>query len=109
MIDSARAGTLGINPESPAAIIGVVVFSVLLAIGVWLRPAAGPILVAAATFGVVTGVFDGREVVVQIGRADRLLVVLAALITALHLGVAAVAVAMMRRTIGSAVRLERQT
>ena len=98
-------GILSINPESPAAIIGVVVASVLLDLAVWFRSAAIPVLLVVAAFGLVTGAFDAREVLVQVSRADRLLVILAALITVMHLGAAVLALWMMRRPAAVPARL----
>jgi len=80
---------LGINLESPLLVVAAVGVWIALMIGVWQfgSRALVPIIVVA----VFTALFDIREIVVQINRANTGIALLAALITLLHLGVAALA------------------
>lgn len=71
--------------ESPAAIAGAVVLSLLVAAAVWWRPRR-ELFLAAAVFCLAAAAFDVREVVHQAGEERAGLAALAVLVALLHLG-----------------------
>jgi hypothetical protein len=75
----------GIDVESPAAIAGAVVLSLLVAAAVWWRPRR-ELFLAAAVFCLAAAAFDVREVVHQAGEERAGLAALAVLVALLHLG-----------------------
>ena len=68
----------------------------------WLRPGSRPLLALVVLAMVAFAVLDVREVVHQLDEDNGGLALLAAAVAALHLGVAAVAVALARRPTESA-------
>lgn len=99
----AREGTeergeeiFGISTESPLAIAGVVLVSMLLALAVWLRPVGSWALLAAAGFGGLATVFDARELVFQAGRGNQLIMTLATLVMLMHAAVVVFALMIAR-------------
>lgn len=80
---------LGIDLESPIFVVGAIGTWAALAIGLWLfgRRVLVPIIIVA----VGTALFDAVEVVTQINRSTTGIALLAALITILHIAIAALA------------------
>ena len=86
---------LGVDPESIGLTVAAVVAAVLLAAGCWfVRRRA--VWVATVAFGLVFAAADGRELVHQIAESRASVAVIAAILIALHLAVAAGAVALFR-------------
>jgi hypothetical protein len=77
----------GIDLESPVAIVGAVVLSLMVAAVVWWRPRRDVLLVGVV-FCLAATVFDLREVVHQAGEQSAGLAGLAVLVALLHLGAA---------------------
>jgi hypothetical protein len=77
----------GIDLESPAAVVGVVALSLLVAAAVWWRPRREVFLVGVV-FCLAATLFDVREVVHQVGEQSAGLTALAVLVALLHLGAA---------------------
>ena len=76
--------------------------SLLLAFGVWRFPGLRPLLVLVALAALTFCAFDVREAVHQASESRTGLIVVAAIVAALHLAAAALALAMARRaTTGS--------
>ncbi len=88
---------LGVDPESPRAIVTAVVLSLGLAAVLWLTDRR-EVAWAAAAFGAVFALLDAREVGHQLDESRTGLAALAAAITIGHLGVAVAALAASRRT-----------
>jgi hypothetical protein len=91
----AGAKILGINPESLALSIVAVVLSVLLAFAVWLGRWSRLVLLAVIGFGLVFAAGDARELVHQLDESNNGLATVAAILIVLHLGVAALAAALL--------------
>lgn len=85
----AEASILGINPESPWAIGGAILASLVLAVLVW-RMKATWLTVTVVLFGTAFAVLDFREVLVQLQNPSVVLG-FAGLAFILHLAVAMVA------------------
>jgi hypothetical protein len=85
----------GINPEATGLVIAAVVAAVLLAVAVWFSPVP-LVLLAVIAFGVVFAVFDVREVVHQANESRAGLIVIAFILTLIHLGVAGLAAVVWR-------------
>ena len=85
---------LGINIENPIFVLGAIGVWLALTIGLWLfgRPVLVPIIIVALG----TALFDAVEVITQINRSNTGILILAALITILHLAVAALAWRVLR-------------
>lgn len=83
--EHARELLFGLDPENPVLVWGFVVVSLLLAPAVLLL---GPraLLVAIGLAG-VAAILDGREVLLQMGRANPVVASLAGITTTLHLAV----------------------
>lgn len=88
---------LGVNPESTAAVAGAVVASLLLASLAGLRPVPLFLLLGAA-FCLTVALFDMREVAHQLDESRNGVAAVALLVTLLHLGASAAAVAAWRHT-----------
>ena len=71
-------------------------FSLALAVAVWLRPESRPLLILVAVAMVAFAVLDVREVVHQLDEDNGGLALLAGVVAGLHLGVAAMALALGR-------------
>lgn len=103
----AGAKILGVNTESLALSIVAVVLSVLFAgavllqFGRWSRL----VLLAVVGFGLVFTAGDAREVVHQLDDSNNGLATVAAILIALHLGIALLAALLLRpwRSTGAAV------
>jgi hypothetical protein len=89
---------LGIDHEAVPFIVLAAAFSLALAAAVWLRPASVPLLALVVVAMVAVAALDVREVVHQLDEDNGGLALLAGVVAALHLGVAAVALALARRT-----------
>ena len=86
---------LGVNPESTALAAVAAAGSLLLAAGLWFRPAwRWPLMIAALGMALFT-VLDVREVLHQLDESRTSLALLATLVAALHLSAAAVAGTML--------------
>jgi hypothetical protein len=87
----------GIDIESPALVVVAVAVSLLLAAALWLT---GGVLapLALAGFALVAAIFDVREVFHQIDESRTNLIVIAAIVAALHAAVASGAAVLARRT-----------
>lgn len=95
--DEANAETfLGIDYEAVPFIVLAAAFSLALAAAVWLRPESVPLLALVVVAMVAFAALDAREVVHQLDEDNGGLALLAGVIAALHLGAAAVAVALAR-------------
>lgn len=81
---------LGVDVESPAAIVGALALSVLLAVGlVWSR--ARPFALATVGLGVVFAVFDVAELAHQLDESRSGIAMLAGLVALGHLAAAGAA------------------
>lgn len=89
---------LGVDTESLALTIVGVVASLLLALAVWLRQWARPILLLVAGFGLVFAAGDGRELVHQLDESNAGIAAIAAILIVLHLAVVALAAALLLRS-----------
>jgi hypothetical protein len=89
---------LGVDYEAVPFIVLAAAFSLALAAAVWLRPASVPLLALVVVAMVAFAALDVREVVHQLDEDNGGLALLAGVVAALHLGVAAVALALARRT-----------
>jgi hypothetical protein len=87
---------LGIDYEAIPFIVLAAVFSLALAAAVWLRPASVPLLAFVVVAMVAFAALDVREVVHQFDEDNGGLALLAGVVAALHLGVAAAALALAR-------------
>jgi hypothetical protein len=87
---------LGIDYEAVPFIVLAAAFSVALAVAVWLLPASVPVLALVVVAMVAFGVLDVREVVHQLDEDNGGLALLAGVVAVLHLGAAAVALALAR-------------
>jgi hypothetical protein len=98
----ARAGEenaekfLGVDYEAVPFIVLAAVFSVGLAAAVWLLPRSLPVLAVVVVAMVAFTALDVREVVHQLDEDNGGLALLAGVVAALHLGVAALALALAR-------------
>jgi hypothetical protein len=93
---------LGTDYEAVPFIVLAAAFSLVLAVAVWLRPGSRQLLVLVAIAMIGFAVLDVREVVHQLDEDTGGLALLAGVVAALHLGVAAVAFALVRRLADSA-------
>jgi Flp pilus assembly protein TadB len=82
---------LGINVESTPLVVLAVAFSLALAIGVWLRPELGSLLVLVSLAMLAFAVLDLREVIHQLDEDETGLAVLAGLVAPLHTAAAVLA------------------
>lgn len=80
----------GINPDSIALVVVAVVVSLALAAAIWLVAGAWPLL-AVVLFTLGAAVFDGREIAHQVSESRTNLVVIASVVTVLHLAAAVAA------------------
>jgi hypothetical protein len=87
---------LGIDYEAVPFIVLAAAFSLALAAAVWLRPGSVPVLALVVVAMVGFAALDVREVVHQLDEDNGGLALLAGVVAALHLGVAAVALALAR-------------
>lgn len=87
---------LGIDYEAVPFILLAAVFSLALAAAVWLLPGSVPLLALVVVAMVAFAVLDVREAVHQLDEDNGGLALLAGVVVALHLGVAAVALALAR-------------
>jgi hypothetical protein len=88
---------LGVNPESTALATVAAAGSLLLAAGLWFRPAwRWPLMITALGMSLFT-VLDVREVLHQLDESRTSLALLATLVAALHLSAAAVAATLLAR------------
>jgi hypothetical protein len=87
---------LGIDYEAVPFVAVAAAFSLALAVAVWLRPESKPLLVLIAVTMIAFAAFDVREVVHQLDEDNGGLALLAGVVAALHLGVAAAALALVR-------------
>ena len=87
----------GLNPDATGLVVAAITASLLLALGVWRFPALRPLLVLVVLAALAFCAFDVREAAHQANESRTGLVVVAALVAALHLAAAVVAVAMARR------------
>jgi hypothetical protein len=95
--DEDKAETfLGIDYEAVPFIVLAAAFSLALAAAVWLRPGSVTVLALVVVAMVAFAVLDAREVVHQLDEDNGGLALLAGVVAALHLGVAAVALALAR-------------
>ena len=92
---------LGIDYEAVPFIVLAAAFSLVLAAAVWLRPASVPLLAFVVVAMVAFAVLDVREVVHQLDEDNGGLALLAGVVAAVHLGVAAVALALAREAAAS--------
>jgi hypothetical protein len=88
--DEASETVLGLDAESPAAVVAAVVLSVALAVGLWLLNNRRLSVVAAAV-AVAFAVLDIAEISSQVDRSHTAVAVLAVVIGAGHLAAAATA------------------
>lgn len=88
---------LGIDYEAVPFIALAAAFSLALALAVWLRPGSTPLVVLVALAMVAFAVLDVREVLHQLDEDNGGLALLTAAVAGLHLGAAALAVALARR------------
>ncbi|HEV8560158.1 MAG TPA: hypothetical protein VGR06_27815 [Actinophytocola sp.] len=93
--DAGDETVVGIRLESPAALVGLAVVSVGLAVWLWRRPAR-PAAGVVTVFTVAAGVLDVAEISRQLAADQTGLVVLAGLIVLLRLVTVAGAVALWR-------------
>ena len=93
---------LGIDYEAVPFIVLAAVFSLALAVGVWLRPGWALLLALVGLAMVGFTALDVREVVHQLDEDNSDLALLAGVVAALHLGVVALALALARRAATSA-------
>jgi hypothetical protein len=93
--DSAET-LLGIDSEAVPFFVLAAAFSLALAAAVWLRPGRVPLLVLVILAMVAFVALDVREVVHQLDEDDGGLALLAGVVAVLHLGAAAVALAIAR-------------
>src|SRR5207253_2728043 len=101
--ESTSSETLfGINPESVALVSVAVIASAMLALGVWVLRRRWP-LVLAVIFGLAFAALDIREAIHQIHESRTSLVMLAFVLTALHLVISAVAGLVLQRSKPAAV------
>lgn len=89
---------LGIDFEAVPFIVLAAVFSLGLALAVWAHPGSGPLLAFVAVAMIAFAVLDVRELVHQLDEDTSGLALLAGVVAPLHLGVAAVAIALARGT-----------
>jgi hypothetical protein len=87
---------LGIDYEAVPFIVLAAAFSLALAAAVWLLPRSVPVLALVVVAMVAFTALDVREVVHQLDEDNGGLALLAGVVAALHLGVAAVALALAR-------------
>lgn len=87
---------LGIDYEAVPFIVLAAAFSLALAAAVWLLPGSVPVLALVVVAMVAFTALDVREVVHQLDEDNGGLALLAGVVAALHLGVAAVALAPAR-------------
>ncbi|MEO8393390.1 MAG: hypothetical protein ABI700_10405 [Chloroflexota bacterium] len=80
---------LGVNLESPALVIAAVVVWVALVLGLW--QFGSRVVIPIILVAIATAVWDGREVITQLNRANPGIAVLAVVITLLHIAVAVLA------------------
>jgi hypothetical protein len=81
---------LGVDIESPAAVVAAVIVSLVLAVGLWLRNRRWLALVSVG-FAVVFVVFDIAEIVHQLDESRTGLAVLATVIAGAHVAAATTA------------------
>jgi hypothetical protein len=89
---------LGVNTETLALTVVAVVASPLLALAVWLGRWPRAILLLVLGFGLVFAAGDGRELVHQLDESNAGLAAIAAILTGLHLTVAALAASLLLRS-----------
>jgi hypothetical protein len=87
---------LGVDYEAVPFIVLAAVFSLGLAAAVWLLPGSVPVLALVVVAMVAFTALDVREVVHQLDEDNGGLALLAAVVAAVHLGVAALALALAR-------------
>jgi Flp pilus assembly protein TadB len=87
---------LGIDYEAVPFIVLAAAFSVALAAAVWLLPGSVWVLALVVVAMLAFAVLDVREVVHQLDEDNGGLALLAGVVAALHLGAAAVALALAR-------------
>jgi hypothetical protein len=85
---------LGVNTESLALTVVAVVASLLFALAVWLGRWPRPLLLLVVGFGLVFAAGDGRELVHQLDESNAGIAAIAAILTGLHLAIAALAVSL---------------
>jgi hypothetical protein len=88
--ESAEERILGVDVETPGAVVLAVAVSVAVAVGLWIRRQRW-LAVAAVGVAVVFAVFDVAEVAHQLDESRNGLAVLAGVIAAGHLAAAATA------------------
>ncbi len=88
---------LGVDPESIGLTVAAVLAAILLAAGCWFVRRR-PVWLATAAFGLVFAAADGRELAHQIAESRPSVAAIAAALIALHLAVAGVAAALVRRS-----------
>jgi multisubunit Na+/H+ antiporter MnhB subunit len=98
--EGATEQIFGINTESTALVISAVAVSVLLAFVVWFTPGLAMVLLVVLGLGIASAVFDVREAAHQATENRDTLEGLAIAIAAMHLGVAALAVDILRKRPG---------
>lgn len=89
IVDSHSETILGINIENPAFVIVAIVVWLALTLGLW--QLGTRVLIPVIIVAIGTALFDAVEIITQINRSNTGIALLAALITVLHLAVAALA------------------
>lgn len=95
---------LGVNRDAWPLVAAAAAVSLLLALGAWLRPRSGLLLVLIAAVMLAFTAFDVVEVVHQLEQSSAGLAVLAALVAAVHLAAGGVAATMRRHAQSPGVR-----